>query len=118
MAATWPTSLQQCLNQGDFSEAPKDTNIYTQPETGATKRRRRFTKQEVNLTASIIVNAAQYTTFKNFVEVTLKDRINPFDFEHPITGEAKVYKLAGPENIQPHGALTWRVSMQWIQVIT
>lgn len=71
---TWPATLPQPLADGSAKYAPLvDNVISTSVETGAPKRRRRFTAVPDSLTATLNLTGAQCITLDDFVITTLQD---------------------------------------------
>jgi hypothetical protein len=112
MAATWPITLEQLLNESGFAiEFPKSW-IESETDIGPKKRRRRTTQTYEKLSCSILMEKSLYTTFKNFYDVTLSGGTLPFEFAHPITQVTTEYKMDVPQ-ISPAGGLYFTVSMSW-----
>lgn len=116
---TWPATLPTPLaDSGQY--APLIENVITtNMETGAPKRRRRFTAVPETYTGSILVDGTQATALDTFVVVTLQD-VLPFDWKDFRTGAAASYvfqkrptyaRVAGS-----HGL--WRVSLELMMVPT
>ena len=116
MAETWPASLQQKLNQAQWSETDEDTNIITSPATGPIKSRRRFTQPETTMTCQIVISRSEYQTLKDFTRITLKSRTLEFEFNHPVTGLLVNYRMDKPEVIAVLGGTNFTVNMVWRQM--
>jgi hypothetical protein len=67
--------------------------IVTNMETGAPKRRRRFTAVPEKLTCTLVLDADQIATLKNFVAVTLAD-VLPFDWIDFRSSDLATYQFA------------------------
>jgi len=117
MAQAWPVSLQQVLNRDSFAISSAETILKSDMETGAPKRRRRFTKGVKDLTCSILVNGAGYSTLDTFYTTTLNGGIDSFEFIHPITSVLTLYKFNGPPKFTPVGFDSYNVSMVWEEQI-
>jgi len=113
MAATWPTSLQQLLNQSDFVLSPTDTTIRTDMDYGPKKVRRRYTDAVVPVNCSINLPMSEYDTLDLFFRNTLGGGVERFDFVHPITQDMVSARFTAPPSYAPMGGLIFRVSMQW-----
>lgn len=115
--ATWPTNLPLPLDEG-LSYAPLvDNVITTQMETGAPKRRRRFTAMPETCNCTLILTAAQITTLQGFIATTLQD-VLPFDWKDFRNGtpatyvfqKRPTYTLAAP------GANLWKASLELMRM--
>lgn len=115
MAIEWPTSLQDCLNGGSWTESPVDTAIRNDPSTGPNKSRQRYTQPERTITGTIWLKGVdQYNTFKDFFDLSLQGGILEFDFEHPITKVLTTYVFNEPYAINNQfGGDVYPVSMKW-----
>lgn len=113
MAATWPPSLQQFLNQDGFGLKQQPTNIRTKMETGPTKVRRRFTNPQELMGGTIWLKDTQYATFKDFYNSTLLDGSLTFDFVHPLSGQLLEWRFMEPYQIRGLGGEWFVVTMQW-----
>lgn len=115
MAATWPITFQQNLNEAGFTLEVPNQFIETEMDVGPKKRRRRTTASLEKISCSIWIEKTDYTTLKNFYDVTLAGGTLPFEFEHPFTGvltQFRMYNLS----ITPVGANELNVAMQWEEV--
>lgn len=88
MAAVWPTSLPANFITSGFEMAQQNAVIRTQMDTGAPKRRRRFTAAIKMIKGSMVLTTTQYSTLDAFYTSTLKNGSLPFDFAHPISGSS------------------------------
>lgn len=113
---TWPSSLQQLLNQDSFSIALPQSWIESVTDIGPKKRRRRTTQNYEQITCTIWVDTDGYVTFKNFYDVTLDGGVLPFVFINPITQVLTSYRMAAP-TISPLGGQEYSVSMAWEEVL-
>lgn len=87
----WPSTLQQAPDLGSAQYEPVAENILvTQMETGAPKRRRRFTAMPAKLTCSITCTGAQMATLDTFKSTTLQDT-GVFDWVDVRTGATATY---------------------------
>lgn len=89
-----------------------DNVIKTDMETGAPKRRRRFTAVPETFTCSVVLTGAQCAVLNTFVVTTLAD-VLPFDWKDFRSGGAATYVF----NKRPTyafaaaGAGLWRASL-------
>lgn len=82
MSTVWPTSLPQEV-LSDYSEAPPDTRLWSQPDMGPPKVRRRFSAGHRKLSCTIICDNDQLDTFDNFFVNTTFSGTEPFEFPNP-----------------------------------
>lgn len=87
---TWPSTLPNPLSSGAQVAPAVDNVITSSVETGAPKRRRRFTWVPDRITVSLSLTGAQVTTLNTFVRTTLAD-VLPFDWVDPVTQGAKTW---------------------------
>lgn len=88
--ATWPASLPSPTDEG-MSYAPLMDNVITsQVETGAPKRRRRFTAVPDKATITLVLTQSQMATLDTFVQTTLAD-VLPFDWKDFRDGSPATY---------------------------
>lgn len=113
MAAVWPVSLQQKLNESGFGISHGDTTIRSDMDIGPAKVRRRFTRGIDNISGSIWLTTSEYTTFRYFYDTTLNGGVNRFEFNHPIDGTLKEYRFSSPPKYTSIGGGKFSVSMQW-----
>lgn len=113
MAETWPVSLQQILNEADFSYAIGDTTIRSDMDIGPAKVRRRSTRGVDTLSCSINLTTAQYSTFYYFYDTSLNGGVKTFNFVHPITGATNEFRFVAPPAFRYLGASNWAATMSW-----
>ena len=99
MAQPWPGSIPQNVNLGGFGLEVGETLIRTEMETGPTKVRRRFTDSVDAVACSMWLTLAQYTTFRNFYDVTLNGGAERFEFTDPITEVLTEYRFKTPPHV-------------------
>lgn len=113
----WPASLPAPIDES-LSYAPLvEPVITTQMETGAPKRRRRFTAVPETLNCTLVLTRAQITTLQTFVATTLQD-VLPFDWKDFRSGTAATYvfqKRPG-YNLTAAGANLWKVPLELMKV--
>jgi hypothetical protein len=112
MAATWPSTLEQKLNESGFTIGFPVSYIESETEIGPKKRRRRTTQTYEQLSCSIIIEKSLYDTFKTFYDVTLSGGVLPFEFNHPISGVLTQYRMGAP-SFTPMGGTYFNLSMTW-----
>lgn len=113
---TWPSTLPQAPQAGDWTETPQRNVASFQPEVGPPKYRRRNTANGTVAEAVFMMTAAQVATFNDFYQNTLIDGVLPFNWAHPITGVVYswIFAQAPPANAQ---YFNWnRVSVQLIRL--
>jgi hypothetical protein len=115
MAASWPITLEQKLNEAGFTIGFPVSYIESETEIGPKKRRRRTTLTYEILNCSLLLEKTYYSTFKNFYDVTINGGVLPFEFNHPITGVLTNYRMAAPA-ITPVGGTYFNLAMTWEQV--
>lgn len=120
---TWPTTLP-CPADAAGDYAPLlDNIIKTSMETGAPKRRRRFTAVPETFTATVILDSAQMVTLDAFVVDTLQD-VMPFDWLDWRTGLTATYVFqkrptysriqSSRSGVNPNGL--WTASLELLKV--
>jgi len=67
----WPESLPQVLLVAGYSQSPADVIIKSDMDAGPAKVRRRFTAGVKPVSGTMILSAAQLTTFQTFFMDTL-----------------------------------------------
>ena len=90
--------------------------IATRMESGARKRRRRFTAAPVPITMPFLMTAAERGLFETFFNDTLKGGTLAFDWIVPDTGAAATFAFVNPaeppEFVPEVGAKLWRVVLE------
>jgi hypothetical protein len=118
MAATWPESLQQYLNEDGFSFETGSTVIRTENQNGPVKIRRTMTKSVDRLQCTINLTTSQYSVLNYFFDTTLNGGANTFNFVHPISGVLTEFRMTQPPSYRSMGGGNFRVSMSWETVPT
>lgn len=114
MAVTWPTFLQNFLNNESFSITKGDTVLRSQMAVGPAKLRRVSTRAVDVYTVSINVHHSIAIQFNNFYNTTLNGGVTPFNFVDPFTQQMATFRIMGSISITPIGSAgTFRVSMSW-----
>lgn len=113
----WPATLPRPIAAGAGYSPLVENVASTDMETGAPKRRRRFTAVPEKFEASLRLTAAQTTTLKTFVEITLKD-VGLFDWVDFRTGAAATYYFnKRPEYKSASGnALYWDATLDLVKL--
>lgn len=113
----WPASLPCPTDQNVQYSAILEPVQTTSMETGAPKRRRRFSAVPETFTCQVILTQAQVATLKQFVEVTLAD-VGPFDWKDFRTNEAATYVLSKRPvyALAAAGANLWQVALELVTV--
>lgn len=113
MPATWPTQLQQELNEDGFSFDTGSTVIRSENQMGPAKVRRVMTKSVDTLSGTINLTTAQFSVFSYFFDTTLNGGVGTFNFVHPITGVLTEFRFTRPPSYRSIGGGNFIVSMQW-----
>ena len=113
MPATWPSQLQQKLNEDGFSYNIGPTVVRTEMDIGPAKVRRRFTKSVDTLTAIINLTVSEYSVFTYFYDTTLNGGSTTFNFLHPITGATIEARFVSDPSIRSIGGDKFQASMEW-----
>ena len=80
---TWPATLPQAPNGGDYQETPPELLLETQMEAGPPKSRRRFTAGVRKLSLPYRFEPGQLEIFDAFLMDDLENGALPFDFPWP-----------------------------------
>lgn len=114
MSATWPSELQNLVNQDSFGLTFGDSTIRSDMDVGPAKVRRRITKAVDSITCSITLKtASEYSAFEYFYKTTLNGGVNQFAFNHPITGVQTDFRISKTPSFRPLGGSVFQVSMEW-----
>ena len=118
MAEQWPASLQQKLNQADFSETLSNTGIRSETDIGLPKVRRRYTKGFEILACSVNIERTDVITFRNFYDTTLNGGTLTFEFTDPFTDSLQEFRfiIDNPPQINIVGGNEFRLRMSWERV--
>lgn len=93
---SWPVSLPAYVLEAGYSETLEDQTLETSMDTGPVKVRRRFTTGIRPFRFTIQMTAAQAATFETFYLTTLQGGSLSFDWVHPRTRVAKVFRFRKP----------------------
>lgn len=115
MAVSWPSQLQDYLNEDSFSHEFGDTTIRSNFDVGPAKVRRRFTRSIDTIGCSIDIHKDDYEFFKIFYNTTLNGGVTPFEFAHPITQDIVTVRFLSnnPPSFSPLGGSYFRIAMKW-----
>jgi hypothetical protein len=90
---SWPAALPQKMLASGFSQSPGATVARTQAEFGRPNARvRDFSTHEI-IAGQFRMTIAQFNTFRAFWLDDLGQGVLPFDWVHPISGEAKICQM-------------------------
>lgn len=100
----WPDDMPCQFQLDGLQFAPVDDNVPIDPESGSPMTRVRFTGDMDDFTASVpIKTRAKAIQLLDFWRTTLIKGSLPFDFFHPITGDAVQMIFKAPPNITRTG---------------
>jgi len=109
---TWPTTLPQFALRSGYAEGFKQTVLRSPMDSGATKRRARFTNAPTDLNITIPLTDAEILTFKTFYEDELSNGALSFTFPHPrLKTDVTVVFKSDPVPLVPEGANTYFLKM-------
>ena len=114
---TWPAGLPAPLNESGQFAPLLDNVITSQVETGAPKRRRRFTAVPETYAGTLMLTGAQAGLLSEFVATTLRD-VQPFDWIDWRSGAAATYvfrKRPTYSRVQG-GKDVWKASIELTKV--
>ena len=112
--ATWPSFLQQLLNEDSFSVTFGETVARSEMQVGPTKVRRTSTRPIDKYTASINVFQSDMVAFRQFFNTTLNGGATSFYFNDPMTNTTEVFRFTSPPQISPLGSAGhYRITMNW-----
>lgn len=113
MAESFPSELQQLLNENGFTQTLGDTSIRSDVDTGLDKVRQRYTKAIDKFACTIDLERDDYSTLITFYKTTLSGGTKTFNYDHPITGLESEFRFVSPPSMQPIGGTWFKVNMQW-----
>lgn len=108
----WPSGLQERMDQENFSIEKGETVIRTEMDVGPVKVRRRSTRPIDKVNCSILLTAGQYSVFETFFNTTVNGGTTPFDWVHPITEAAAVFRFSRPPQYSNVGPTVFRAVFQ------
>jgi hypothetical protein len=92
---SWPSDIPQSPLVSGFSETFPNVVVRTSMDQGPAKVRRRFTAAERPFKCSMILTAAQATSFDTFFTTTMEGGALTFTWVHPRTLEAGTFRFVG-----------------------
>lgn len=113
--ATWPVSLPVAPLLDGFSYQPANTLVVSEMDAGLPKVRRRFTAGPDMASASWLLTAAQFETFRSFFTTDLAGGALSFTAEHPLPPYATATIRFDPTQMPtftPLGNGEWKVDAQ------
>lgn len=113
----WPASLPCPTDQSVQYQALVEPVLSTSMETGAPKRRRRFTAVPEQFSCTVYLTQDQCVALDQFVQNTLSD-VLPFDWKHFRTGDPATYVFNKRPVYQlvAAGANIWQASLDLVTV--
>ncbi len=110
--AVWPLTLPQSPSGFGYQERAPHHGMTATPDVGPVKRRPRFTAGIRTMTCSIQLTAAEVAVLDAFYQTTLEGGTQSFDWVHPRTGAAVVFRYLEPPDYQAQGPLLYRATMK------
>lgn len=108
---TWPYNLPGPTDQGMSYEPLVENVISSSVETGAPKRRRRFTNVPDKATFTLVLTGEQCATLDTFVATTLKD-VLPFDWKDFRSGASTTYVFIKRPSYRLAARDTWTATLE------
>lgn len=93
---SWPTTLPEFVLREGFREGFKDLVIRSKMDTGASKRRRRFSDGPEEHKFPLFLTSAELDIFKEFYETELASGALSFQKIHPRTEVLETWAFTGP----------------------
>ncbi len=101
--AVWPAGLQQKQFTG-VTEERQDASVRSKMDTGAPKKRKRFTAAVRTMTVPIVLTQAERVTFDTFYITTLEEGSLSFDWIDPVDGVSTIsYRFLKPPKLTKKG---------------
>lgn len=108
MAINWPSTLPQ--QPTSYTEDAAPITIRSQPDSGPSKSRKRFTKAKRRGQMSFLLTLQQWAIFDTFYFTTLDGGAIAMNFVHPWTGQTKEMMISKEPSSADDGPLAVRVS--------
>ena len=112
---TWPTELQPYPLVSGYQEAPPNTAIRTEMDTGPAKQRRRYTAAPRTITGAVVLKTkAEVDVLDAFFVTTLQGGALSFDWQDR-NGVTRTFRfVAGSDALtyEPIEPDRWRASMR------
>jgi phage-related protein len=116
MAETFPSTLQDKVNEAGFEHGFGETAIRSTMGIGLDKVRQRFTKGIDVFSVTITLDLDEYSTLYNFFKTTLAGGSLTFNYDHPFTAVEEEFRFTSPPRMIPMGGRYVQVSMTWEQI--
>jgi hypothetical protein len=107
----WPAGLPDCA--GTYSEKAEPVTVRTNVEEGPAKVRRRFTQRVVRAQVGMQMHINQYDILDDFFYIQLNGGVGRFNFKHPWTGVASVWRMIESPDFSDMGPMAVQVTMVW-----
>ena len=109
----FPAELREIVvPKENYKEGYGDNVLRSQMDTGASKRRKRYTAVFKPLVVVLPVSSAQLDIFNDFYENDISHGALSFTYPHPRTGaDVTVAFTKSPDTIQPIGVDLYTVQM-------
>lgn len=113
----WPASLPEPLD-GSFSEARIPNYVSDAAETGAPRRRARFTRQLKKISAKYLLTTDQKNVLLAFYDGSLVGGVHEFNWTHPDTAVVMEMRFVVNDGLQlSHRTVgLWDVSVSLEQI--
>lgn len=116
MPAAWPAAVNQFAYRAGYGEQAERNVVSFQPEVGPPIERRRSTVATDIITFEGRGTPAEWASLKSFYRVTLRDGVDTFTRNHPLTGQAGTFKFTAPPRLIRVGATLLRYELQMRQL--
>lgn len=109
--ASWPSSLPQKPLRG-VSETRESNVIRSPVELGPAKLRRRYTVDIILFSVTLPMTKSEVDTFNAFYETTIDHGSLAFDWIHPRTEVANVFRLRTAPSYTTLGKDNYQISFE------
>jgi len=118
--ATWPSSLPDYMEIG-LEDTRQQGFLRSEVDAGPSKQRKRFTTTTRILRGTMLLTAAQRSTFETFYTTTINEGADEFDMLDPLDATSVACRFVSPPTFRglvggASGAALWRVSLE-IEVV-
>lgn len=112
---TWPSSLPQDVTLNSFDQEFPNGAVRAETDSGPAFQRQRFTAAPEPFAGTMIIDKTQYNTLLDFWKNTTNMGATPFDWKHPITGNAATvqFDVSSPPSISLLGQDLIEVSLNF-----
>lgn len=100
---TWPASLPQLPQQGNYSEKLPDVTLRSTNDQGAAKTRRRFTAGVKKFTMAFFMTPAQVEDFEDFYDNDIYSGSVSYTYIHPRTQAVATVRMSSVPQITAQG---------------